>query len=247
MKILLRHQKNTILKNTIFSIFTLFLSFFANQSFGQSSFETNSDSVISFKQELGISVGGFTYTHYAPASYLEKFQFLYSKGIQYRVEKGHHSVRIGFSNSKGVVNHLATQFYEIRDTLNINGNQKTNKINIGYEYFLYRSDAICIYTGADASYSRNKFTGLEKSIKGAVKFEQYNDAFGFGIEPFMGVRFNIKNKINFSIESAYDLEIIKSNTTRVYQFPEPLTELNTSTRFSTAPSPLSKVSIGLVF
>lgn len=63
----------------------------------------------------------------------------------------------------------------------------------------------------------------------------------------MGVRFNIKNKINFSIESAYDLEIIKSNTTRVYQFPEPMTELNSSTRFSTAPSPLSKVSIGLVF
>jgi len=247
MKILLRHKKNNLLKNTIFSIFTLLLSFFLNQSFGQNSFETNTDSIFSFKQELGISVGGFTYTHYAPASYLEKFQFQYSKGIQYRVEKGHHSVRIGYNNSKGIVNHIATQFYEIRDTLNINGNQKANMINIGYEYFLYRSNAICFYTGVDATYSRNKFTGLEKSIKGTVKFEQNNDAFGFGIEPFMGVRFNIKNKINFSIESAYDLEIIKTNSERVYQFPEPLTELNTSTRFSTAPSPLSKVSIGLVF
>lgn len=99
MKILLRHKKINLLKNTIFSIFTLLLSFFLNQSFGQNSFEANTDSIISFKQELGISVGGFTYTHYAPASYLEKFQFQYSKGIQYRVEKGHHSVRIGYNNS----------------------------------------------------------------------------------------------------------------------------------------------------
>lgn len=135
MKILLRHKKNNLLKNTIFSIFTVILSFIANQSFGQNSFETNTDSIININHEIGITVGGLIYIHFAPASYLEKFQFQYSKGIQYRVEKGRHSVRFGFNNSKGIVNHLATQFYEIRDTLNINGNQNAYKINIGYEYF----------------------------------------------------------------------------------------------------------------
>ncbi len=226
------------------------LSFFAlcfHASNAQIFVERTSDSTWRFIGEVGPITGSYTYDQFAPDFYLEGFRLQLKKGIYYRKENERNAFRISFVTSNGQIHHEAKQFYEVKDTVNLNGKWNNTGVQIGFEHNLYERNAFRFYGGSDFIYRKHKFSGSGKSMFNEMNFQQKTNSFGIGAELFFGVRFNLSEKIKLSLESAYSVLSINENSNRVYS-QSVISSVGSATHhFSVEPSPFNRISIGYKF
>ncbi len=206
-----------------------------------------SDSTFKFIGEIGLVTGSYTYDQFAPDFYLEGFQLQLKKGIYYRLENEKNSFRISFISSKGKINHEAKQYYEIKDTINLNGHWKNHGFQVGFERKLYQQKNFSFYTGADAVYRSHKFTGTGSSMFNENNFQQKINSFGIGTELFFGVQFTIKKKLKIGFESAYSALNINEHSTRYFSNTNFKTSVLSNNHLSIEPSPFNRVCIGYKF
>lgn len=223
------------------------LLFTFHQSNAQVFFERTSDSTWRFIGEVGVATGSYTFDQFAPDFYLEGFQLQLKKGIYYRKENENSAFRISFITSSGQIHHVAKQFYEVKDTVNIDGKWNNTGLQIGFEHNLYERNNFRFYTGSDFVYRKHKFSGAGKSMFNEMNFNQKMNSFGIGAELFFGVRFNLTEKIKLSLESAYSVLSINENISRIYSQSSIVSTQNTAHHFSVEPSPFNRISIGYKF
>lgn len=228
-------------------IFLIAFAATANTANAQLFFTRTSDTTWKFTGEFGLLTGSYTYDQFAPDFYLEGFQFQLKKGIYYRKENVNSAFRLSVIFSNGTIHHIAKQYYEIKDTINLDGRWKNSSIQIGFEKNLYHQNNFVFYTGLDAEYRKHKFTGSGKSMFDEMNFQQNINSYGMGAELFLGTRFIITRKIKLSIETAFSALIINERSNRNYLMSTVPSTVNTSKRFSIEPSPFNRISIGYQF
>jgi hypothetical protein len=234
---------NQITKAILVSVFVLI----AYSSSAQLFVERTSDSTWKFIGESGLVSGSYTYDQFAPDFYLEGFRLQLKNGIYYRSEGEKNAFRLSLTTASGKVNHIAKQYYEIKDTINLNGSWNNTGLQIGFEHFLYQKNNFRFYSGADAVYRRHKFSGAGKSMFDEMNFHQNIKSYAVGTELFFGIQFTIKQKIKLSMESAYSVITIFEHANRIYPQSSVATVVSNSTRFSMEPSPFNRISIGYKF
>ncbi len=221
--------------------------FFSNILKAQILFERTSDSTFKFIGEAGIVTGSYTYDQFAPDFYLEGFRLQFKKGIYYRIENEQNAFRFSIVNVGGKINHIARQYYEVKDTVNLNGKWKNTGAHLGFEHFLYQKYNFCFYAGMDAVYRKHKFNCSGSSLFNELSFQQKISSYSIGTELFFGVRFTIKEKIKVAFESAFSALIINERSNRIYSKSGLNTESNSIHHFSVEPSPLNRISLGYEF
>lgn len=209
--------------------------------------ERTSDSTFKFIGEIGIVTGSYTYDQFAPDFYLEGFRLQLKKGIYYRLENKNEAFRLSFISSSGQINHVAKQYFEIKDTVNLNGHWKNTGMQLGFEHLLFEQNYFSFYGGADAVYRKHKFSGSGSSMFNEMNFQQKTNSYAIGTELFFGIRFTIKEKIKIAVESAYSLLCISEHGNRIYPQSGLNSGLNSSQHFSVEPSPFNRISIGYKF
>lgn len=239
--------KNFFLKYIKSVLLILILCFLIVQANAQVFIQRTSDSTFKFIGEFGLVTGSYTYDQFAPDFYLEGFKFQLKKGIYYRLENERNSFRLSFLTSSGKINHEAKQYYEIKDTINLNGHWKNYGIQIGFELNLFQQKNFTFYTGTDAVYRSHKFTGTGSSMFNENNFQQKINSFGIGTELFFGARFSIKQKFKIGIESAFSVLNINEHGTRYFSNATLKTGVTSSRHLSVEPSPFNRISLGFKF
>ena len=223
------------------------LCFIVHQSSAQLFIERTSDSTWRFVGEVGIVTGSYTYDQFAPDFYLEGFRLQLKKGIYYRKENEKNTFRISLITSTGQIHHVAKQFYEVKDTVNLDGRWNNTGVQLGFEHNLYDRKNFRFYAGSDFVYRKHKFSGTGKSMYNEMNFQQKINSYGVGTELFLGVRFNITEKIKLSLESAYSIVLINENRSRIYPQSAVGSSNNALFHFSVEPSPFNQISLGYKF
>ena len=234
---------NHICKIILIAVF----GFIANTSSAQLFVERTSDSTWKFIGEAGLVTGSYTYDQFAPDFYLEGFRLQLKNGVYYRSEGEKNAFRLSLTTSSGKIHHIAKQYYEIKDTVDLIGGWKNTGLQIGFEHFLYQQKNFRFYAGADAVYRRHKFSGAGKSMFDEMNFQQNINSYAVGTELFFGVQFTISQKIKLSMESAYSILTIFEHANRIYPQSSVATVVTNSRRFSMEPSPFNRISIGYKF
>ncbi len=236
-----------LLKKTVVLLIVICTFCKSNSSSAQVFYERTSDSTWKFIGEVGLTTGSYTYDQFAPDFYLEGFRLQLKKGVYYRLENEKNAFRISFTTSAGNIKHQAKQYYEIKDTVNLNGNWNNTGLHIGFEHFLYQKYSFCFYAGADAVYRKHKFTGSGSSMFNELPFQQKINSYAIGTEMFFGVRFSLTENLNLSVESAYSVLAIHETSVRTYPQNIMYSSGSNSNRLSIEPSPFNRICFGYKF
>ncbi len=210
-------------------------------------FERTSDSTINFIGEAGIVTGSYTFDQFAPDFYLEGFKFQLKKGIYYRLERKIDAFRISFISASGNINHNAKQYYEVKDTINLNGQWKNIGIQAGFEHFLYQKKSFCFYSGVDFVYRTHHFYGAGVSMFNELNFQYQIKSYAVGAELILGTRFTISKNILIAFESAFSVLNIFDRSSKIYDLPGKNAVIATGNHLSIEPSPFNRISIGYKF
>ena len=209
--------------------------------------QRTSDSTFKLIGEAGLVTGSYTYDQFAPDFYLEGFRVQLKKGIYYRQEYDKGAFRLSFVGSSGSIHHIARQYMEVKDTINLDGQWKNRGLQIGFEKFLYSKNGFSFYGGFDAVYRKHKFSGAGSSMFDELTFQQKQNSYGVGAEMFIGARFDIGTHFKISLESAYSILNIHEHIERNYAAVQMPSSVINSNHFTIEPSPFNRISIGYKF
>ncbi len=242
-------KPNNMLRSLILSFFLFFCSF---SLVSAQSKTTSSDTTRINLNEIGLNAGGVQYNFFAPETYLQGFATNLTKGIFYKYHFKSSAFRIGVSNSGFSFNHdLSKPDYNTYmrecDTFSIAGKSRGTVYNIGYEKNLYSNQILRFYTGADLAVADYTFTGDYESASHLTKSTNTKCMLGAGINPLLGGSVTVLGNFVIAAEINFENWVIREKSNHTYSLPEPAETSVVSTHFVSAPNPLKKVSISILF